>query len=75
MSVVGTCVQLVLAPGASAKKAAASVSKALAHGALRSCGVTCADAATYEAEVALLQRFLVDTGLASGASPAWADRP
>ena len=51
ISSAGTCVQLVLAPGASAKKAATSVSKALAHGALRSCGVTCADAATYEAEV------------------------
>lgn len=68
------CVQLVLAPGASAKKAATSVSKALAHGALRPCGVACADPATYEAEVALLQRFLVDTGLASGASTALAGR-
>jgi len=57
----------VLAPGASTKKAAAAAAKALGHGALRASGWAWPDAAAYEAEVALQQRFLVDTGLSSGA--------
>ena len=64
---INTGAQLFLAPGASTKKAAAAVGKALAAGALRHSGWTWGDVAAYEAEVNLLQRFLVDTGLASGA--------
>lgn len=59
--------QLFLAPGASTKKAATAVGKALASGALRHSGWTWGDVAAYEAEVNLLPRFLVDTGLSSGA--------
>lgn len=59
--------QLFLAPGASTKKAAAAVGKALAGGALRHSGWAWGDVAAYEAEVNALPRFLVDTGLASGA--------
>jgi len=62
----------VLAPGASTKKAAAAAAKALGAGALRASGWAWPDAAAYEAEVALQQRFLVDTGLSSGARRACA---
>ena len=59
--------QLFLAPGASTRKAAAAAGKALAGGALRHSGWAWGDVAAYEAEVNALPRFLVDTGLASGA--------
>ena len=59
--------QLFLAPGASTRKAATAVGKALAGSALRASGWAWGDVAAYEAEVNALPRFLVDTGLASGA--------
>lgn len=58
--------QVVLAPGASVKKAAGAVRQSLQKDALRQQGYTWTDTEQYEHEVNVLQRFLVDTSVSGG---------
>ena len=64
---------MVLAPGASVKKAAGALRQALQRDTLRQQGYTWIDMEQYENEVNVLQRFLVDTSVSGGAlpPPAW----
>lgn len=63
------CVQVVLAPGTSVKKAAGAVRQALQKDALRQQGYAWIDMEQYEHEVNVLQRFLVDTSVSGGVLP------
>ena len=58
--------QVMLAPGASVKKAAGALRQALQKDALRQQGYTWIDTEQYEHEVNVLQRFLVDTSVSGG---------
>lgn len=58
--------QVLLAPGASVKKAAGAVKQAIQKGSLQQLGYSWADPDQYEHEVNILQRFLVDTSVSGG---------
>lgn len=62
----GVHVQVLLAPGASVKKAAGAVKQAIQKGSLQQLGYSWADPDQYEHEVNILQRFLVDTSVSGG---------
>ncbi|KAL3139857.1 hypothetical protein ABBQ38_004153 [Trebouxia sp. C0009 RCD-2024] len=61
-----TFIKVMLAPGASVKKAAGALRQALQKDGLRQQGYTWVDTEQYEHEVNVLQRFLVDTSVSGG---------